>query len=115
MPKTTKTKTRDWMDPAWLDGAAECLRILAHPARLRMIELLTRQRCSVKEIAAHCAIPQNQACEHLRLMKTCGLLDAEKQGRAVFYRVIAPQAMSLLECMKSNCASWIAAPKPESK
>ncbi len=110
--RTTKTKTRSWMDPAWVDSATGCLRLLAHPSRLRIIELLTRHRCNVKEIAAHCGIPQNQACEHLRLMKTCGLLDAEKDGRAVYYTVIAPQALSLLECMKSNCCTWITAPKP---
>ncbi len=110
-PKTTRTKTRDWMDPGWIDGATGCLRVLAHPVRLRMIELLTRHRCNVKQIAEHCDIPQNQACEHLRLMKTCGLLDADKEGRTVFYHVIAPEAVDLLGCMQKNCQRWVAAPK----
>ncbi|HNX26638.1 MAG TPA: metalloregulator ArsR/SmtB family transcription factor [Phycisphaerae bacterium] len=99
------------MSPQWLEQAAECLRVMAHPARLRMIELLNRQPCSVKEIAAYCSLPHNQACEHLRLMKSHGLLDAERDGQTVYYRLVAPQAMGLLHCLQQNCPEWNTASK----
>lgn len=70
-----------------LQKASECLKVIAHPARLRMIELLMEQRLCVGELADACGLPQNQASEHLRLMQRCGFLTVEKEGRSSFYRV----------------------------
>ncbi len=96
----------EMMSVEWLEQAAECLRVMAHPARLRMIELLDRKSCSVKEIAEHCGLPHNQACEHLRLMKSYSLLDATRRGHTVYYKIVAPQAMGLLKCLQKNCPAW---------
>ena len=91
------------MDWTYLQKAAECLKIMAHPVRLRIIEILSQGRFSVGEIAEMCATPHNQACEHLRMMKGHGLLDSEREGRTVYYKIIAPQLTSLLACIRKNC------------
>ena len=73
-----------------LAQAAECLRVLAHPHRLRMIQMLLRGNYTVTELAEACELPTAMASEHLRLMQRCGFLNSDKQGRKVFYRVTEP-------------------------
>ena len=86
-----------------LEGAAECLKIMAHPVRLRMVDLLMQGDYRVQDISEICSVQPHQACEHLRLMKGCGLLTSERRGREVYYKILNPQLPSLIECIRSNC------------
>lgn len=85
-----------------LAQAAECLRILAHPHRLRMIQMLLRGRYTVGELAEACELPTAMASEHLRLMQRCGFLDSDKEGRKVFYRVTEPHLKNILKCVEER-------------
>ncbi len=91
------------MSDDYLRRAADTLKVMAHPVRLRVVEILSQGRFSVGEIAELCKLPHNQACEHLRLMKGHGLLDSEREGRTVYYKIVAPQLTSLLTCIRKNC------------
>jgi len=86
-----------------LEKAAECLKVMAHPVRLKMVNLLMTGDFAVHEIAAHCAISASQACEHLRLLKGYGLLDSVRQGRTVYYKILSPQLPGLIGCIRKNC------------
>lgn len=79
--------------------AAECLRILAHPVRLRIVQLLLRGRYTVGELAADCGVPDNVASEHVRLMQRCGLFQSEREGRKVFYEIAEPHLEDLMKCI----------------
>jgi ArsR family transcriptional regulator, zinc-responsive transcriptional repressor len=83
--------------------AAECLKVMAHPVRLRMVDLLMQGEFIVQEIAGVCGVQPHQACEHLRLMKACGLLASERRGRQVYYRIASPQLPGLIHCVRQNC------------
>ena len=85
-----------------LGQAAECLRILAHPHRLRMIQMLLHGDYTVGELAEACDLPSPMASEHLRLMQRCGFLSSEKDGRKVFYRVTEPLLKSILKCIEDR-------------
>jgi DNA-binding transcriptional ArsR family regulator len=82
--------------------AAECLRTLAHPHRLRMVQMLLQGDFAVGELAAACELPTPMASEHLRLMQRCGLLASKKAGRKVYYRVVEPQLKSILKCIENR-------------
>ena len=73
-----------------LTHAAECLRTLAHPHRLRILQMLLQGDFAVSELAESCKLPSAMAFEHLRLMQRCGFLASEKDGRKVLYRVVEP-------------------------
>jgi ArsR family transcriptional regulator, zinc-responsive transcriptional repressor len=88
-----------------LEDAAECLRVMAHPVRLRIAEILTQGEFPVHEIAAMCELPPNQASEHLRLMKGRGLLGSRRRGRVVYYAVASPRLPGLLKCIHSTCGA----------
>jgi DNA-binding transcriptional ArsR family regulator len=85
-----------------LAQAAECLKALAHPHRLRMIQMLSQGDYTVGELADACELPSAMASEHLRLMQRCGFLTSEKQGRKVFYRVCEPHVESILNCIEDR-------------
>lgn len=88
-----------------LEQAAECLKTLGHPHRLRMIQLLLRGQYTVGELAEACDVAQHVASEHLRLMQRCGFLTAEKDGRKTYYRVIETHLERMLECIEQRFAS----------
>lgn len=85
-----------------LSEAAECLRTLAHPHRLRMLQMLLQGDFPVGELALACEIPSAMASEHLRLMQRCGFLISEKSGRRVFYRVADDHLANILKCVESR-------------
>jgi len=82
--------------------AAECLKALAHPARLRILQLLLHGRYTVGELAEDCEIPDNVASEHLRLLQRCGFLHSEREGRRVYYQVAEPHLNDLMACVEAR-------------
>jgi len=82
--------------------AAECLRTLAHPVRLRIVQLLLHGRYTVGELAEDCEIPDNVASEHLRLLQRCGFLSSERDGRRVYYQVAEPHLEQLMACVQGR-------------
>jgi ArsR family transcriptional regulator, zinc-responsive transcriptional repressor len=91
-----------WTNLEALGQAAECLRVLAHPHRLRMIQMLLAGDFTVGELAEGCELPTAMASEHLRLMQRCGFLASEKSGRKVFYRVVEPHLRSIMRCIEER-------------
>jgi DNA-binding transcriptional ArsR family regulator len=85
-----------------LGDAAECLRALAHPHRLRMVQMLLQGDYTVGELAEACDLPSPMASEHLRLMQRCGFLSSEKEGRKVYYQVVEPHLKNILKCIEDR-------------
>ena len=86
-----------------LSEAAACMKILAHPVRLRIVDILMQGEFPVREIAELCGERPHQVCEHLRLMKSHGLLAAARRGQVVHYKIATPRLPSLLACIKKSC------------
>ena len=82
--------------------AAECLKTLAHPVRLRMVQMLLFGRYTVGELAEDAGIPDNVASEHLRLMQRCGFFSSEREGRRVYYQVAEPHLNDLMKCVEGR-------------
>jgi ArsR family transcriptional regulator, zinc-responsive transcriptional repressor len=85
-----------------LQAAAECLRTLAHPVRLRMVQLMLRAELTVGELAKACNIPSHMASEHLRMMQHCGLLARRQDGRRIYYQVSEPTVQRLMDCIEAR-------------
>lgn len=95
-------KTPRLTDLKALELAAECLKTIAHPWRLRMIQMMLHDRHMVSELAAACDIAPSMASEHLRLMQRAGLLDSERDGRRVYYKVAEPHLADILKCVEGR-------------
>ena len=88
-----------------LGEAAECLKTLAHPHRLRIVQMLLQGRYTVGELADACGIPSHMASEHLRLMQRCGFLVSEKVGRKAYYQIVELHLGSLMSCIEARFGS----------
>jgi DNA-binding transcriptional ArsR family regulator len=89
-------------DMKCLEQAAECLRTLAHPARLRIVQMLLAGEYTVGELAEACEIPSHMASEHLRMMQHCGFLSRRKDGRRIYYQVAEPSLERIMACVRSR-------------
>lgn len=100
--RTKAAKSPDLTSLDALEQAAECLKTLAHPHRLRMVQMLLHGRYTVGELAGACGIPSHMASEHLRLMQHCGFLASEKDGRKTYYQIIEAHLGSIMNCIESR-------------
>ena len=100
MTTLSTSQTPELLSIDALTQAAECLKTLAHPHRLRIVQMLLRGRYTVGELAEACGIPSNMASEHLRLMQHCGLLKNEKEGRRSYYKIAEPHLANIMECVE---------------
>lgn len=85
-----------------LDAVAEALRTLAHPLRLRIVDLLMRKRHSVGDLAETLGEPQAVVSQHLAQLRARGVLDVHREGRSAFYFVIHPAAENVIRCIRKH-------------
>ena len=86
-----------------LDRMADTLRLLAHPVRLRIIDLLAiRGDAPVHAVTTRLGLPHAATSQHLNQMKRIGLIRAERRGKEVWYSVADPKALTILQCIR-NC------------
>jgi len=76
---------------------AELFRLLGHPARVRILELLRDGERSVGELQAALELDSSGTSQHLTAMRRQGLLESRRAGTNVFYRVKDPRMFQLLE------------------
>lgn len=90
---------------AVLEEAAECLKVLAHPYRLRMVQMLLQDCYMVAELAEACEIQPHVASEHLRLMQRAGLLTSRREGRRTYYEIAEPHLADIIRCIEARYGS----------
>ena len=66
---------------------ADVCRILSVPARVRIVELLSRRTLCVGALAGRLSVTQGAVSQHLRILKDAGLVVGEKRGYYVHYRL----------------------------
>lgn len=86
---------------ARLEARARILKALAHPARLLIVEELGRQERCVAELTQMVGSDMSTVSKHLTQLKSVGLVADHKLGTQVFYRLIAPCALSFFSCLES--------------
>jgi ArsR family transcriptional regulator len=85
-----------------LEEVAGALRVLGHPHRLKIVELLELHDLTVGELAEQLDIAPNACSQHLNLMRAHGLLSSRRDGKTVYYRVDHPSALSVIHCIRAN-------------
>jgi len=84
-----------------LSSAATLFKVLGHPVRVQILDMLTTQVMSVSMIASELSISQSSASKHLSLMKENGLISMERQNGQVLCSVKMRCAQFLLACAKN--------------
>jgi ArsR family transcriptional regulator len=79
---------------------AEVLKTLSNPKRLEIIHLLAEGPREVSRLAEELGISQPNVSQHLALMRSAGVVEAERDGREVRYRLSDPEIMAACETMR---------------
>lgn len=87
---------------------ADLFRVLGHPARVRILELLRDGELSVGELRAALDLDSSAASQHLGALRKAGLLESRKRGTSVRYRVKDPRTFRLLEDARQILTSNLA-------
>ncbi|MCE5335692.1 MAG: metalloregulator ArsR/SmtB family transcription factor [Desulfobacteraceae bacterium] len=85
-----------------LQHAADILKTVAHPARLRIIDLLERGERAVSEICRHLDAPQPYVSQHLNLMKAKAILSSRREGTLVYYAIANPNVVKIIHCVRQH-------------
>ncbi|NLH71804.1 MAG: winged helix-turn-helix transcriptional regulator [Verrucomicrobia bacterium] len=78
---------------------ARVLKALAHPSRLLIVDELSRGERCVCELAELVGAEMPTVSRHLALLREAGILDDEKRGVQVFYRLRTPCVMNFFRCV----------------
>ena len=79
---------------------AELFKALAHPARIRVLELLADGERSVGEIQPLIGIELSHLSQQLGVLRRAGLVTTRKEGPSVIYAIRDPQLPELLAVAK---------------
>lgn len=87
-PPATTGGAGDRPDAAALEGAGELLRALAAPVRIAIVlALLDREQC-VHELVGALGVTQPLVSQHLRVLKSAGVVVGQRTGREILYRLV---------------------------
>jgi DNA-binding transcriptional ArsR family regulator len=95
--QNTRSGSGAGTQPEEFRKAADLLRALSHPVRLRMVELLGEGELCVKSLEETLGISQSSASQHLTRLRYAGLIESERKGHLVCYRLIKGGAAKILE------------------
>lgn len=77
---------------------ADLLKALAHPTRLKILELLKDGELCVCDLIPRLGLEQSNVSQHLAVLRKEGLVSSYKDGLRVIYRVEHPEVFDLLNC-----------------
>jgi len=79
--------------------AALC-RALAHPTRVRILELLAQQaECRGAEVFGELPLAQSTISEHLRVLKDAGVVSARPVGTSMVYCIVREAVEQLRDAL----------------
>lgn len=88
-----------------LERPARIFRLLSHPQRVRILDFLDVSRCPkcVTEIVkASEGTPQAIISQQLRSLREGGLLESQRDGNQIFYRVASPEVHQYLTFLRES-------------
>lgn len=87
------------------DDKAELFRILGHPTRIRVLELLQSGPTPVRELLAELDLEPSNLSQQLAVLRRTGLVSATRTGTSVVYRLGTPHIADLLAAGRAILSS----------
>jgi ArsR family transcriptional regulator len=84
--------------------AAEKIKALGHPLRLRIVAILSENDANVTALAEELGVQQSVVSQHLRILRMGGLVDVIRESGFATYRLLELRISKLLDCVES--APW---------
>lgn len=84
---------------AHAEQAAQLLKSLAHPARLRVLCQLVEGEASVTELQAQVGLSMSALSQHLALMREAALVSTRREGQTIFYALADSPALGVMHAL----------------
>lgn len=91
------------------DAKAKVLKALAHPTRLWMTEQLAGGERCVCEFVDVIDVDFSTISKHLAVLKQAGIVDDDKRGKQVYYRLKVPCVLNFMSCVEAVIESQVRA------
>ena len=79
---------------------AEVLKVLCSPKRLDIVHSLAAEPKEVGRLAEELGLPQPNVSQHLAVMRAAGLVESERAGREIRYRLADPDVIVACDVMR---------------
>ena len=79
-----------------IQQAAQAIKAIAHPLRLKILCVLGDQEISVQDIVEQVGTSQSNISQHLAILRDKGVLATRKDANRVFYRIDDLRTLKLI-------------------
>ena len=84
---------------------ARIIKAMGHPTRLFVIDELSRKERCVCELTEMIGADTSTVSKHLSVLKSAGIVQDEKRGTQVYYKLRVPCVLNFYECVESVITS----------
>lgn len=100
------TATHVRSDPVYV-VKAQLFRVLGHPVRIRILELLSDGERTVGDLQAELSLDSSGTSQHLAALRQQGVLQSRRAGTSVYYGIRDPRVSQLLAVAKQILTSGL--------
>ncbi len=93
------------MPVALYQAKADLLRVLGHPARIRVLELLAERDLAAGELLAEIPIEAGSLSQQLAVLRRAGLVGQSRAGAGVVYTLTVPEVRQVLLAARTVLAA----------
>ena len=101
MPRTSRKHLLRGIDPELLSRAAQTIRVLGHPDRIKIAEVLEAGDATVTEIQEEVELGQAIVSQHLARLRAHGIVASRRDGQNVVYSLVEPKVLHILNCIRT--------------
>lgn len=83
---------------------AEICRVIGHPRRIHLLDLLSNGEKSASELRAFLGIGKVNLSQHLSLLKQAGLIRSRQHGREALYCIAIPEVSEACQLVRKVLA-----------
>ncbi|HEX2754901.1 MAG TPA: helix-turn-helix domain-containing protein [Candidatus Limnocylindrales bacterium] len=88
------------IDAGVLERASRVIRVVGHPLRLRLLELLEGGERNVTDLVQTTGVGQAMVSQQLKILRAEGVVGDRREGPRVFYRITEPKVSRILDCIR---------------
>jgi DNA-binding transcriptional ArsR family regulator len=89
------------VSPDILRRAAEIIKLLGHPDRLKIVEVLEAGEATVSDIQRQLGLGQAIVSQHLAKLRGAHVVAARREGVHVHYRLTEDKVPHILQCIRT--------------
>jgi ArsR family transcriptional regulator len=94
--------------PETIEGLAQLQRVFCEPGRLEIVRALATTPLSVSDLATVIGRKVQATSQHLRVLRGLGVVENERRGRHVYYRLTETTIVSQLEAVLNTVEQRVA-------